>query len=435
MQGNQPFVVFACLAFGLSACGADDESRVTQVEPSPVLELPQPIQSLPRIEPQGLDALRASIRSGAEPGFLAIPVEVQTGFEPVLTAYETVAYTDSRIRLLGGRHATGSTWPRMLFWWPQALSAIAAPVYESAGFSSDRSSVVDGFEFVLPVDQQKFELFSIDDGYINGVYVEIDGARTSKSPISLGHGNSGSLRYSLVTLPASDKARTIRIISTRATLGEIRLPQGQTIGLRRTAWDRKPKVAFVGDFITEGEGAGHASDSWAMQLAYRLGVDDPIIIALGGTGYLKRIGTRPNFREHIADVLDAFGSRRPDVVIVAGGINDCNNFAPAEIQAEAGTYFAALRAAAPQMAIIVFGPFSGPNGYDDVSTRCAEAIFAGAETVQGTYPIDVSGWVTPSTAPNIFDGDRLGPHPVRTGHTHYAKMGERAIRALLESTP
>lgn len=220
-------------------------------------------------------------------------------------------------------------------WWPQAISKVAEPSYEPNGFSYDRTCVFDGFEFILPAGQREFELSSLDDGFIGGVYIEIDGARASKAPVSLGHGSNGARRWSHVTLPVADRDRNIRIVTTRASIGELRLPIGETLGARRTEWDERPNVVLVGDSISEGQGAGHAADSWAIDMAYRLGIDDPVNVSLGGTGYLRRAGSRPNFRERIADVAEAFGGEAPDAVFVAGGINDCALYTPAEIEAEA----------------------------------------------------------------------------------------------------
>ena len=308
---------------------------------------------------------------------------------------------------------------------------MAEPAYETNGFSHDRTSVFDGFQFILPAGQREFELFSLDDGFIGGVYIEIDGARASKVPFSLGHGSQGARRWSHVTLPESDRDRDIRIVTTRASIGELRLPVSETLGARKTEWDERPKVVIVGDSISEGQGAGHAGDSWAIDLAYRLGIDDPVNVSLGGTGYLRRAGSRPNFREHIADVSEAFGSDVPDAVFVAGGINDCALYSADEIEMEAALYFSALRAISPEMGIVVFGPFSGPAGYDPALQACADAIFAAANTVEDVHTIDVSGWVTPENTGYIFSGTPGDPHPVLQGHRTYAKKAEIAVRQLL----
>ena len=395
-------------------------------------QLAGPAHTMPPETPRGLEVLRRWLPYGAEPGFSYVPIAIQSANASFYLNPEIINYDDPRIRHLGGRHSQPSTWPRYLMWWPQAVSKVAEPTYEPNGFSHERTSVFDGFQFTLPGGQREFELFSLDDGFIGGVYIEIDGTRASKVPVSLGHGNQGARRWSHVTLPESASDRDIRIVTTRASIGELRLPVGGTLGARKAEWDERPKVVIVGDSISEGQGAGHAGDSWAIDLAYRLGIDDPVNVSLGGTGYLRRAGSRPNFREHIADVSEAFGGAPPDAVFVAGGINDCALYSPSEIQAEAALYFNGLRAIAPDMGIVVFGPFAGPSGYDAALQACADAIFAAADTVDRVHTIDVSGWVTPENAGHIFSGVPGDPHPVLQGHRTYAKKAEIAVRRLLE---
>ena len=418
----------------LASCGEDTPPTGTS---GPTAQISEPegsgtLYTSPPEDPRGLEVLRRWLPYGAEPGFTHVPTTIQSANTSFYLNSSVFNYDDPRIRHLGGRHSQPSVWPRYLMWWPQAVSKVANPTYEPNGFSPDRTSVFDGFQFILPAGQREFELFSLDDGFIGGVYIEIDGIRTSKDPVSLGHGSQGARRWSLVSLPASTRDRSIRIVTKRASIGELRLPPGEILGARKPEWDERPKVVIVGDSISEGQGAGHAGDSWAIDLAYRLGIDDPVNVSLGGTGYLKRAGTRPNFREHIADVAEAFGGAIPDAVFVAGGINDCAAYSPPEIETEAGLYFRALRALSPHMGIIVFGPFAGPTGYDARLQACADAIFAAAGTVEDIHTIDVSGWVTAENAQYIFSGTPGDPHPVRYGHRTYAKMAEIAVRQLLD---
>ena len=414
----------------LTGCGGGDSS-------SPPIQgggtpTPTPVPSpAPTPDPIGLATLKPWLAQGRIPSSSNIFLDIQSANEPLLGNPVVVNYDDPRIRHLGGRHSQPQTWPRNHMWWPQALSLVANPTYEANGFSYNRTSLVDGYQFILPAGERQFEVYSLDDGYVGGVYVEIDGVRTSSAPLSFGHGNDGRRRWTLVTLPPSASARDIRVITRRASLGEIRLPPSGTLDPRNPQWDAKPRVVIVGDSISEGEGAGHGADSWAVHMAYRLGIDDPVNVSLGGTGYLRRVSTRPNFREHIQDVIDAFGTNRPDVTFIAGGINDCAAFTPQEIGGEARTYFQELRAAAPDMAIVVFGPFGGPGGYNASLAACADAIFAATNGITGIYTIDVSGWVTAENSAAIFSGRPGDPHPVPAGHRYYAERGEAAVRALL----
>lgn len=420
----------------LGACGGEEPSRANG-QGSAVAQAFPPVggvlKTSPQLGPQGLEVLYRSVEFRREQSYRPVDFAVETANESMIPGATAFPYDDPRIRFLGGRYSQPLRYPGYMFWWPQALSTVVDPAYETGGYSPDRSSVWDGFQFVLPAGQDQFEIFSIDNGYVDGVYLEIDGVRTTPAPISLGHGNQGALRYSLITLPHSQASRDIRIVSQRSMLGEIRLPPGSTLGKRDPSWDEGPKVVFVGDSITEGTGAGSVTDGWPIEFSQRLGIDNPVIVALGGTGYLNRVAGRPNFREHIEDVTEAFPGDRPDIVFVAGGINDCAFHEISDIGIEALAYFRELREAAPDMAIVVLGPFVGPSGYEPRMESCAAAIFAAADSVSNTYQIDVSKWVTPQTSTFIFNGDGSDPHPVRTGHLYYAKLAEQAMLRILEA--
>ena len=64
---------------------------------------------------------------------------------------------------------------------------------------------------------------------------------------------------------------------------------------------------------------------------------------------------------------------------------------------------------------------------------CRDAIFAAANTVAGTYAIDVADWVTLENRGTIFDGTANGPHPTDAGHAIYGERAADAIRAIVDS--
>ncbi len=99
---------------------------------------------------------------------------------------------------------------------------------------------------------------------------------------------------------------------------------------------------------------------------------------------------------------------------------------------EALKYFQALRAGAPNMLIIVLGPFTDWNNaeYSSHLTSCRNAIFASAAKVSGTYTVDVSDWVSLANRDQVFLTTKNGPHPIDSGHEIYGKRAADAIRAL-----
>ncbi len=177
-----------------------------------------------------------------------------------------------------------------------------------------------------------------------------------------------------------------------------------------------------------------------MQASYRLGISNPIVSGVGGSGYLNRnpSDTGYNFRDRISDVLTAVDGGPPDAVVVAGGINDCSvapggPYTAEQVGNEALGYFQQLRAAAPKMAIFVLGPFTDYNNpnYSPTLYACRDAIFTAARQVDDTYTVDVSDWVTAENRDAVFDGIKNGPHPVATGHAIYGQRAAEKISQIL----
>ena len=223
----------------------------------------------------------------------------------------------------------------------------------------------------------------------------------------------------------------------------IRLPTGGSL-VTPTTMANKANVVFQGDSVTEGTGATQQVFSWVMQSAFRLGIDNPINVGVGGSGYLRRRATPTtagyNFRERIDDVLKAVNGSPPDAVVVAGGFNDCSGgapFTPAETGAEAQLYFEALRAAAPNMLIFVVGPFSDWNNptYSTATTACRDAIFSAAGKVSGTYTIDVSNWITADNRNTMFNSTVDKVHPLPAGHAIYAERFTQAYLNIINGLP
>ncbi len=332
---------------------------------------------------------------------------------------------DRRIQFLGGRWAT----------FANSFPYDAFDVGRSVHYTREVSAyawagTVQSIEFVLRGNGFGFD--HLGNGTGGGMAIYIDGVRTNSQAYTLGSNGDGALRRTTVTLPDSSTARRIRLDLPWRPVGPLQLAAGATL-LDATPVNPSSLVV-IGDSITEGAGATQPWNSWALLAGRRLGINDVHVSGVGGTGYLKRGGSNfLNLRQRIDDVLEAVDGGPPDMVAIAGGLND-NDLPPEQVGVEAEAYFRALRAGAPEMVIVVFGPFAGYPGYENSSLPAIrDAIFAAAARVGGIKSVDVSRWVTPDTRDTIFRVRGAdGPHPMDTGHALYAQLAEDAIRRLFD---
>ena len=171
-----------------------------------------------------------------------------------------------------------------------------------------------------------------------------------------------------------------------------------------------PRAVFLGDSYTDGYG-GTTSPGYAYRAGWAKGWDVRID-ALGGTGFLNRAGKR-TFAERIPEVL----RQHPDVVVVAGGINDYGSFPNDQIAVAAQDIFRRLARSGAQ--VIALSPWTTPRlrgpGYADLVLR----VGAAARKMHVRY-IDTSDWLTPS----LMSPD--GIHPNERGYrTIAAKLALR----------
>lgn len=379
-----------------------------------------------------LDTLKAAIGDGGVRTVRPLVVQVSTLTDvSAYTASVAVRHDDPRLRLLGGKWAPGPSWPYNQARLPQAITPWAPGAIDANGFSNTRYGNNNGLEFTLPAGQSEFELVLLSGGTNKPLVLEVDGFATSESGYDPGLAVPGTFKYTRFQLPPAATARKIRIWTAWRPLVGLRLPLGATLA----ALPLRPhpySMVFQGDSISEGSVSRQPSLAFPVQAAYRLGIDDPVVVAIGGSGYLRTRGTGGyNFRQRLSDVTTAINGGPPDAVVVAGGINDCSLFTNAAMGSEALAYFQALRAAAPDMTIFVVGPFTSWSGWDYTSlTSCRNAIFAAADQVPGTYTIDVSKWVTLQNRDIVFNANVNGPHPLDGGHYIYGQKLAEAIAKI-----
>ncbi|HEU0045071.1 SGNH/GDSL hydrolase family protein [Sphingomonas sp.] len=388
-------------------------------------------QALYQAPVQRLRLKRALYDAQARQIMAADPVTV-SAFTTATSISGGVGYAKNspRIRLLGGPWVAGTGFPGATMMYQRSVTYNGSTGGVSAGNTV--------FEFLLIGDS--FEYYTLGTGGPGNWSLEIDGVATNDAGYPSAPNNTGGGYYHLVTLPVGGGiARRIRITTPGRPFGGINVPAGATLLDSTPA--RTSSMVVIGDSITEGSVATAMWRRWANQLAYQLGIDNVDVSGVGGSGYLNALGYNGNnpraagfpdyrFRERINDVLTAISGGPPDLLVVAGGIND-SALDPAAVGAEALLYFKALRAAAPDMAIVVLGPFWGDAAYPASLLAIRDAIFAAAAQVKRVATVDVSGWYARSDRSTWFNGGANGPHPIDVGHAAYGQLAAAAISPII----
>jgi len=144
--------------------------------------------------------------------------------------------------------------------------------------------------------------------------------------------------------------RRIRVESNQGRFGGVVTGPGDSISPAPTG---RPRCVWVGDSFTDSVGADNGViDGLPRQTGHLLGWD-VTPSGIGSTGYLNPGIDTTNFRDRVQnDVID----QNPDIVVVAGGIND-RSYSASALQTEAETLFAEIKAGLPNVVLIVISPF------------------------------------------------------------------------------
>lgn len=424
---------WAAIALLISSCGGDNASSPATPAPTPTptpAPSPTPSPTPTPVARPSIDRLKAALPFGEQRTITPVSVAFATSNSTGYAGGTTIGLTDPRVRLLGGLYLNGPTYPFTEFMATQAIN-VKVPLVAHNTFSFQRYGLMAGLEFVLPGGQNEFEIYFLDASALVPVELAIDGRLTNDGGFGVDWRSDGSFRFMRFALPVSSQARRITLYTSSTPLGSVRLPGGGTLLPLPTDPAYAASIVFEGDSMTEGSVASLATKTWPMHAADRLGITNPIVVAVGGSGYLAhRVGDAA-IPERIENVTKAVNGGPPDAAVIASGINECAN-TPAQLAAlntAAFSYFRALRAAAPNMVIFVAGPFTDYQNanYSDAAYACRDALFQAAGQVSMTYTIDVSDWVTFANRDTVFNGITNGPHPVDAGHAIY---GQRAAAAM-----
>lgn len=217
-----------------------------------------------------------------------------------------------------------------------------------------------------------------------------------------------------------------------------------------------PRMAVLGDSYVAGASPDHIRAIAAYVCAETLGVRNPILNGVGGTGYLNNNATAKTFGERIAaGDFDVARIGAMDLVAMIGSVNDALSvnaaYTDAAYQAAVTNAVGAAMTAQPGAIILVSGPQftrnfqTGASRYAACAAGVAAAVSAAGETSGRVRYLDTSptagldAWQTGTgtTAATVGDGSNDffgaadGVHPNALGNANYGRrMALGYVRAL-----
>ena len=266
---------------------------------------------------------------------------------------------------------------------------------------------------------------------VNGEYIAL--------PASQGPSSDGNFYWLTVSFPTSER-RATRMESLGQAFGGIALQAADHV--YGPANPLGPRCIVLGDSYTEG------LLCYAQRLADLMGWE-VWSSGVGGTGYLNPGAPgRVKFRDRVqSDVID----QNPDIVLVAGGLND-GSYDPQAVQAEAEALYSTILTNLPSTKLVVIGPW-WPRGNPPQFILDTRDAIKSAAASQGLYFIDpiVStnveqvnvGWITGTgnVATPTGDGNADyyisadGTHPTDLGHQYLATRLAAALKPLVVPNP
>lgn len=358
-----------------------------------------------------LDAAQELDANSWRPLGAPVPTTVSgtTGI-PSGTSYSQLS---SSYTLLGAQYKVGTQYPNDQMVFPTGLDSPLGSLKTVVEFYTDAET----FEFVTKREgsPQRLRLW-VDHQLLQDVSVT---------------GNSGEFPRYVKFNFGSKQDRHVRLEQEIGGLRGIRIPTGSTIRPVDPATHPRPRCIVMGDSFTEGVGASFALNAWAGRLAEKFGWD-VWMSGSGGTGYLNPgVNGRKKFRDRVqTDVI----AHSPDIVIVAGGINDSTYTRQAMLD-EASALFDQIHAGLPDATLVVIGPWfpnSDPSSVQDARSAIKEAAEArNLIFLDPTNP--ASPWIKPgnkqsyhpvqsATGTAQLEGDAVSGVTIQNGGGFYAGM-------------
>lgn len=218
-----------------------------------------------------------------------------------------VPINDARISYFGGDVGPwGATFPRYF--------------YNKTFNLTFSDGTRDGFQGKVgfETDATSFDVKIYSVGTTSSFTLFVDGKQVNAAMVATP--NDGSQRYVTVDLAAAGLEAGYHSIVFEfyggANFGGLSLPQGANV---RALQDNGPRLVFLGDSFTEGNGASNPSEDYASIVARSLGIEDSWQSAMGGTGWQTPLNKRPALKDRIEqDGVAAEG----DIYVIAMGVND-----------------------------------------------------------------------------------------------------------------
>lgn len=287
-----------------------------------------------------------------------------------------VPMTDARFRYLGGSAiSAGASFPNDGYWKWENVTYVPP--------ASSRACVGGAVQFKMTGSVFEFYTKGTDANYrllIDGLY-DPNGVQTHLP-------NDGSTRFVKVDF-GSSATREITI-EHQGTLffGGVVQNTGETLSAPTS--DVGMRIVFLGDSFIESTGATFQADGLAFKCGLLLGSKDNWSSGSGGTGWVQTNGSRvalPN--RYVYDGI----APRPQVVVVAMGLNDEGDGNDALVNALARQTIAKLRTALPQALIVVVGPWDPGAPAAPSSNRVAirNQLQDACRGYHGVYFIDMLG--------------------------------------------
>lgn len=317
----------------------------------------------------------------------------------------------------------------------------ATPVQDSLWYVKDPTTQYWAVDFEIDCDA--FEFYAKSGATAGKYRLIVDGEYATADP-QAGQTGGGGGYFVLVEFASQANRHVVIEMDSIMEFGGVYVETSDHVWKSSTPVG--PRVIVLGDSYTEGSGA-NGIQSWAVEMANALGWRDIQPSGSGGTGYLNPgTGGRVKFRDRVQDdVLD----RSPDIVIVAGGINDAGSYTASAIETEAALLFDAIATGAPTATLIALSNWRQNGSPDSTVLAVRDAIESAAtgrvdlfidSIVAESAGANTLGWITGTgksgSAANNGNADRYissdGTHPTQAGHAY---LGRRVASAIVEALP
>lgn len=371
-------------------------------------------------------------------GMQTAPVLSVSPTGPSLTNIYTATTTaDAKVKYLGGNPVAGSsTNYNFRTAWQGTAAGNSGGNYDNYGYGIEL--MTDATTIVFRTDRDTSGLSIRFRVIVDGQYAIKEGTILSSDAAS------GSSYNTIDFTNVFGGARKIRRITFECERA-IKF-WGIYVDVDEKIWKPQDsdtiRAIFVGDSITAGDGADMFHYGWADTCGKFLGWRDNWFSGSSGTGYINiGSGGRVAFGGRLTDVT----SNAPDVVVVAGGINDWASTTSA-IQSAVSSYLSSIRTALTEVPIFVLGNWTPrtANATDSGIEGAIEAAVAALNDPRIVFipTIDATdgAWLSGTGDAGSTAGDGNcdvyisddGAHPTQSGHDYLGERAATAIRSWLE---